>query len=51
MTVKMIQTGDNQVLLISQSYDDAQFLMKEIFPKINEYNENRRNLVYGDNDD
>ena len=48
MTVKMVQTGGNQVLLISQSLDDAQFLMNEIFPKINEYNEKRRELVYGD---
>ena len=48
MTIKMVQTGDAQVLLISQSLDDAQFLMNEIFPKINEYNENRRKLVYGE---
>ena len=51
MTIKMVQTGNNQVLLISQSLDDAQFLVNEIFPKIDEYNENRRNLVYGDEDD
>ena len=45
MTIKMVQTGDNQVVLISERLDDAQFLMNEIFPKINKYNINSLNEV------
>jgi len=46
MTIKMVQTGENQLTLIVQSKDDANYLYNKIVPQINEYNENRRKMVY-----
>lgn len=48
MTIKMVQTGKKQLTLIVQSVDDGNFVYNTLVPQINEYNENRRKMVYED---